>query len=100
VIDRSLGSPTGGKPRRSRCPQWHFRDVRRGIEEALSVNRTPGMTERRIEEPPHAMQSCWAVELAIRDAAGRSWVRETDGALRQIDEEPAAYYGLAEPISW
>jgi hypothetical protein len=42
----------------------------------------------------------FAVELAFRDAGGRSWLRTADGLLKPIRTEPAEHYGLHEPIDW
>jgi hypothetical protein len=38
--------------------------------------------------------------LAFRDAAGQGWLRIRDGHLKQIDKDPADYYGLTEPLDW
>jgi hypothetical protein len=42
----------------------------------------------------------FAVELAFRDASGRSWVRTAQGELKRIRREPADHYGIHEPIDW
>lgn len=41
-----------------------------------------------------------AAEVAFRDAQGLSWVRRADGQLIQIQEDPAQFYGLEQPIPW
>jgi hypothetical protein len=38
--------------------------------------------------------------LAFREAAGRRWLREADGLLKEIDKEPPEYYHLWEPLPW
>lgn len=60
----------------------------------------PGTTTRAIEYPGGGSFIRWAVELTFRDAAGQVWLRSADGRLNQIKDEPAAYYGLHEPLPW
>jgi hypothetical protein len=60
----------------------------------------PGTTIRTLPYAGGGHHIRWAIELAFRDAAGRTWVRGTDGRLKQIDKEPADYYGLHEPLPW
>jgi hypothetical protein len=60
----------------------------------------PGRTNRQVEYPGGGMQIRFAVELALRDAAGRSWVRTAQGDLQRIRTEPSEHYGLHEPLSW
>jgi len=60
----------------------------------------PGRTNLEVQYPGGGMQIRFAVELAFRDAAGRSWVRSADGVLKRIKVEPAEHYGLHEPLPW
>lgn len=60
----------------------------------------PGRTEATIDHPGGGMHFRAAVELAFRDAAGRSWVRKTDGRLEELRDDPARYYDLSEPLPW
>jgi hypothetical protein len=61
----------------------------------------PGRTDVQVDYPGVAMHIRWVVELAFKDAAGVTWVREADGRLKSIAGEPEAYYqGLHEPIDW
>jgi hypothetical protein len=59
-----------------------------------------GRTNLEIKQPGGGMHIRFAVELAFRDAAGRSWVRTTQGELKRIRSEPADHYGIHEPIDW
>jgi hypothetical protein len=71
---------------------WEFR--------AFKGELPPGRTNLEIEHPGGGMHIRFAIELAFRDAAGRSWVRSAEGKLRRIRVEPADHYGLHEPINW
>ncbi len=59
-----------------------------------------GRTNLQIQHPGGGMHIRFAIELAFRDGAGRSWVRTAEGELKRIRGEPAAHYGLHEPIEW
>jgi len=59
-----------------------------------------GRANLQIQHPGGGMHIRFAIELAFRDAAGRSWVRTAEGELKRIRGEPAAHYGLHEPIEW
>jgi len=41
-----------------------------------------------------------AVELAFVDRNSQSWVRSSDGILKQIKKEPAQHYGVHLPVNW
>jgi hypothetical protein len=71
---------------------WEFR--------AFKGELAPGRTNLEVRYPGGGMHVRFAVELAFRDAAGRSWVRAADGLLRRIQTEPADHYGLHEPLDW
>lgn len=60
----------------------------------------PGETTAQISYEGHAMSLRFSVELAFRDAAGRSWRRRGDGMLEQLSTGPAAFYAVPEPIPW
>lgn len=60
----------------------------------------PGRTNLDVTWPGGGMHIRFGIEVAFRDAAGRSWVRTADGLLKRIQGEPAAHYGLHEPIPW
>jgi hypothetical protein len=60
----------------------------------------PGRTNLGVENPGGGMHIRFAIELAFRDAGGRSWVRSADGVLERIRAEPADHYGLHEPLNW
>jgi hypothetical protein len=60
----------------------------------------PGRTDLDVTWPGGGMHIRFGVEVAFRDAAGRSWVRTANGLLKRIKSEPAANYGLNEPIPW
>jgi hypothetical protein len=41
------------------------------------------------------------VEIAFQDAAGRSWVREWNGKLSEVEKtDPLKRLGLEEPLGW
>jgi hypothetical protein len=46
------------------------------------------------------MSSRAGVEIAFQDSAGRSWIRDYRGALRQLKGDHVSHYGLSEPLSW
>lgn len=72
--------------------EWEFR--------AFKGELPPGRTNLEVKYPGGGMHIRFAVELAFRDAGGRAWVRSAEGKLRRIEVEPAAHYGLHEPIDW
>src|SRR5438445_13633727 len=53
----------------------------------------PGRTDLPIEWPG-GMFIRFAVELAFRDAAGRNWLRTTEGELKRVRTEAVERYGL------
>ena len=59
-----------------------------------------GRTNLEVQDPGGGMHIRFGVELAFRDAAGRSWVRKADGHLLKIRKDPAEQYGLHEPLNW
>lgn len=69
-----------------------------GAFRAFKGELPPGRTNLEVENPGGGMQIRFAVELAFRDASGRTWVRKPDGRLVRISTEPADHYGLHEPI--
>ena len=71
---------------------WDFR--------AFKGELPPGRTNLQIKHPGGGMHIRFAIELAFRDAAGRSWVRTSQGRLERIRGEPADHYGIHEPIDW
>ncbi len=60
----------------------------------------PGKRSTEIEHGDGGMMMRFGIELAFRDAAGRSWLRDADGLLKEIPNDPAVYYGLSEPVPW
>jgi hypothetical protein len=60
----------------------------------------PGRSQFTIEHPGGGMHFRAGIELAFQDAAGRWWVRKGNGRLDEIREDPAAHYGLGEPLPW
>lgn len=71
-----------------------------GASRAFKGELPPGRTNLEVENPGGGMHIRFAVELAFRDAAGRTWVRKADGQLVRIRTEPPEHYGLYEPIPW
>ena len=67
---------------------------------ALMGELPPGQTDIEIGHPGGGGHTRWFVEMVFRDAAGATWIREADGRLRNIQGEPADYYGLHEPLDW
>jgi hypothetical protein len=60
----------------------------------------PGETKTRIEQPGQGMHQRYGIELAFQDAAGRYWLRQGDGALKQVDKPPLDLYGINPPVPW
>jgi hypothetical protein len=60
----------------------------------------PGRTNLEVEYPGGGMFIRFAIELAFRDAGGRSWVRTAEGELKRIPTDPVEHYGLSEPLDW
>jgi hypothetical protein len=40
------------------------------------------------------------IEIAFQDAAGRYWLRQTNGELQGLDVSPMKYYQIPLPIFW
>jgi hypothetical protein len=60
----------------------------------------PGRTEYTVKHPGHGMHKRFSVELAFEDSGGRTWVRSGKGALKQVSQDPLAFYGISPPVSW
>jgi hypothetical protein len=71
-----------------------------GAFRAFKGELPPGRTDLEVEYPGGGMHIRWAVELVFRDAAGVTWLRETDGRLKTIAGDPLVHYGLNEPVDW
>ena len=71
-----------------------------GAFRAFKGELPPGRTDLEVENPGGGMGIRWAVELVFRDAAGVTWLRDTDGRLKTIAGDPLAHYGLFEPVDW
>ncbi len=71
---------------------WEFR--------AFKGELPPGRTDLDVTYPGGGGHIRFAIELAFRDAGGRSWIRTAQGELKRIRGEPADHYGIHEPIDW
>jgi hypothetical protein len=60
----------------------------------------PGSHYARIDGGYRGLSFQPSVEVAFIDKTGKSWVRNGDGWLRQIDKKPHENYGLHEPLPW
>jgi hypothetical protein len=60
----------------------------------------PGKTVTRIGHGGGGMYRRFGVEFAFRDAAGRCWLRQGDGILRSINQQPTELYEIEGPIPW
>lgn len=57
----------------------------------------PGKAEVEVSASWHGGSA--QPNAAFVDQSGRSWVRESDGALKKIGS-PVSYYGLPDPMAW
>lgn len=48
----------------------------------------------------HGMHFLSGVEIAFIDNAGQSWLRDWDGLIIHLKQQPSEYYNLSLPISW
>jgi hypothetical protein len=57
----------------------------------------PGQQSVRIKYPGDVLQARYSVELAFRDLRGRFWIRDADGMLKEVKEDPLVLYGSGPP---
>lgn len=67
---------------------------------ALIGNVPPGETVSEINTGGGGMHLRFAVEIAFRDAAGRFWLREGDGTIKEVKQHPLDLYNLSRPVGW
>jgi hypothetical protein len=60
----------------------------------------PGQKKTRIEQPGQGMHRRWGLELAFQDAAGAFWLRQGNGILKKIKQNPVDLYGIPRPVGW
>lgn len=60
----------------------------------------PGEQKYRIRQPDGGMSMRFGLELAFQDSAGQSWIRQGDGILKEISENPILYYDISRPTLW
>jgi hypothetical protein len=60
----------------------------------------PGETITTLTNRGGGMHLQLGLEVAFQDAAGRFWLREGQGTLRQVDESPLQLYDIPQPASW
>ncbi len=60
----------------------------------------PGTVRALIEHPGPGMSFRAGVEVAFQDAGGRNWRRKAQGRLVPLEQDPASYYRLVEPLPW
>jgi hypothetical protein len=67
---------------------------------ARAGNIPPGETETSFQFLDGGMHKRFGIELAFKDAAGRFWLRQGDGTLKEISQHPLDLYNLSRPIGW
>jgi hypothetical protein len=60
----------------------------------------PGETKTAIDYGGSGMYRSFGVELAFQDAAGRYWLRQGNGLLQEVDQNPVDLYGIDRPVPW
>jgi hypothetical protein len=77
-----------------------YEEARRSLYRLFVGLLSPGETKTRIEQPGGGMSRRYGIELAFQDAAGRNWLRQGDGILKQVDKPPLDLYGISPPVPW
>lgn len=60
----------------------------------------PGSTTTTLGNKGGGMNLQFGLEVAFQDAAGRCWLREGEGTLKEVDAPPLRLYDIAEPVGW